>query len=218
MIQPTFSYARRVTSVLLASGAAFLALHGLIASALAVPPSPAPQPKTASVFSLDPSSPPQVEFVAIGRPSALKIKGSGRELLLAITLEKDQLQGKVDFSLASLDTGLSLRDRHMKEKYLEVEKFPKSTFEILEGTLPAELISNEAAEAEVILKGKLTLHGVTRELNTAAKVKKKGPAYEIQAPLEVKLPDFQIEIPTFAGITVAEDVKIDIHFQALTTP
>jgi polyisoprenoid-binding protein YceI len=169
-------------------------------------------------YSLDPTTPPRVEFVAIGRPSALKIKGSGNELMLAITLEKDLLRGKVEFSLASLDTGLSLRDRHMKEKYLEVEKFPKSTFEILEGTLPADLISNEVAEAEVILKGKLTLHGVTRDLTTAAKVKKKGTTYEIQAPLEVKLPDFQIEIPKFAGITVAEDVKIDIRFQALTTP
>ena len=169
-------------------------------------------PVQAAPLRLETEPQPQVEFVAVGRPSALKIKGTGIELNPSLSLEKGVLRGKVEFSLASLETGLGLRDKHMKEKYLEVEKFPKSTFELNETPLPQDLVTGKIPEMEVPFKGKLTLHGVTRDITVAARLTKKENRYQVATLFEVKLPEYAIDIPKFAGITVAEDVKLEVKF------
>jgi polyisoprenoid-binding protein YceI len=169
-------------------------------------------PAQAAPLRLETEPQPQVEFVAVGRPSALKIKGTGVELNPSLSLEKGILQGKVEFSLASLETGLGLRDKHMKEKYLEVEKFPKSTFELSETPLPQELVTGKTPEMEIPFKGKLTLHGVTRDITVTARLTKKENRYQVATLFEVKLPEYAIDIPKFAGITVAEDVKLEVKF------
>jgi polyisoprenoid-binding protein YceI len=165
----------------------------------------------AGALQLQEGASPQVEFNATGRPSALKIKGTGTQLKPQLELTQGKLKGSVEFDLTSLETGLSLRDKHMKEKYLEVEKFPKSTFELNETPLPEALTQpGNGAESPLPLKGKLTLHGVTREVDVTATASKAEGVFKIQAQFDIKLTDYGISIPKFAGITVAEDVKLNI--------
>ena len=40
----------------------------------------------------------------------------------------DSLQVQVEVDLASLDTGISLRNKHMRENHLETEKYPSAVF------------------------------------------------------------------------------------------
>src|SRR4029450_12304928 len=58
-----------------------------------------------------------VEFVATGWPSALEVHGKGSGPAGALTVTAD---------LASLQTGISLRDRHLKEEYLHVDRYPQA--------------------------------------------------------------------------------------------
>lgn len=155
---------------------------------------------------------PAVEFQATGRPSALKIRGKGDKLTTSLSLEKSTLKGAVEFDLTSLDTGLSLRDHHMKEKYLQVEKFPKSRFEVTSFELPAALTGTSDGEAEVKIPGTLTLHGVTHPTEAQTKITKKGTELSISSQFAIKLPEYGIDIPKFAGITVAEDVTLKVDF------
>ena len=61
-----------------------------------------------------------------------------------------------------VQTGIALRDRHMKEKYLEEGKFPKAQLHVERSrlTVPA---SGKQLNSEA--DGQLTLHGVTQKVH-----------------------------------------------------
>jgi polyisoprenoid-binding protein YceI len=167
----------------------------------------------ASTLNLKAETPaPQVEFQAVGRPSALKIRGRGDKLTASLSLEQSKLKGAVEFELGSLDTGMGLRDRHMKEKYLAIEEFPKSRFEVTTLELPATLTGTGDGEAELKVPGTLTLHGVTQPVEAQTKITKIGSQLSVSAQFAIKLPVYGIDIPKFAGITVAEDVTLKVDF------
>ena len=63
-----------------------------------------------------------VEFLAIGRPSALKIRGNKAKPEGKITFKDNGIDGIIVLNLEDFETGISLRDRHMKEKYLETAR------------------------------------------------------------------------------------------------
>lgn len=46
-------------------------------------------------------------------------------------------KGEVHVDLASLDTGLSLRNKHMRENHLETDKYPEAMFQLESMTIPA---------------------------------------------------------------------------------
>ena len=73
------------------------------------------------------SAPKEVKigFAASG-PAGLKIEGSTKEL----TVTEADGNVVVDVPLASLATGIALRDQHMKDKYLEVSKYPLATLTV----------------------------------------------------------------------------------------
>src|SRR5579863_3203967 len=71
-----------------------------------------------------------VSFAASG-PAGMSIEGTTSELTVA-----DQGDNIViTVPLANLTTGISLRDRHMRDKYLEVQKFPTATLTVARSAL-----------------------------------------------------------------------------------
>src|SRR5262249_13868215 len=71
-----------------------------------------------------------VEFLAIGKPSFIKIHGKGNSASGKLSVEAEKIKGDFAFDLSSLDTDIEKRNEHMKTKYLEVSKFPKATLEL----------------------------------------------------------------------------------------
>jgi polyisoprenoid-binding protein YceI len=53
---------------------------------------------------------------------------------------------------------------------------------------------------------------VTKPLTAQVKVTAKQDLIEIEADFDILLSDFKIEIPEYAGITVAEKVKVHTAF------
>src|SRR4051812_34300287 len=78
-----------------------------------------------------------VEFNATGRPSALVINGKGAAPKGKVAVNGTSVTGSANFDLTSLDTGINLRNDHMKNKYLEVSKYPQATLTIQKLTLPS---------------------------------------------------------------------------------
>lgn len=155
-----------------------------------------------------------VEFTAIGRPSALKIHGKGAPPTGRFALEGNQVQGNVAFALESLDTGISTRDKHMKEKYLEAQKYPEAKLQISKIELPKKLPSGDFKIESVAFEGPLTLHGKTKTVKGVASIAHAGGQMLVQAQFGLKLSDYGIEIPSFAGITVADEVNINVHTES----
>ena len=81
-------------------------------------------------------------FTALATPGALKISGKQNDpkaMKTEIKIHGQQMSGTASLQLVSLATGIDLRDKHMKEKYLETDKFPQAIFTFKKVTLPKEL-------------------------------------------------------------------------------
>lgn len=158
-----------------------------------------------------------VAFHAVGRPSAIKINGTGAAPKGTLLMTDDgKVNGDLLLDLSSLDTGISMRTNHMKEKYLEVGKYPQAKLSITDVALPkADFAKTEYVEESVPFKGNLSLHGVTKPIEGTARIERHGQSSVVHAEFSVKISDYSIPVPVFAGITVANDVSLVVD---ATTP
>jgi polyisoprenoid-binding protein YceI len=155
----------------------------------------------------------QVSFVAVGKPSFLKINAKGSAATGALQLNQGAVSGNLEFDLTTLQSGISLRDEHMKEKYLEVGKYPKATLAIDKLAVPASFLASGTA-ATIPFEGTLTLHGVSKKVSGQADLSKVGSEMIALANFPLKLSDFKIDVPKYAGITVADEVKVNAEVHA----
>jgi polyisoprenoid-binding protein YceI len=147
-----------------------------------------------------------LEFSVVGKPAMIRIKGEGMGVTGKSEIVDHNLTGEFRYSLKELTTGIELRDRHMKEKYLEVEKFPEAIVKIEK----MELQDISKAQ-DFKFDGKLTLHGVTKSVSGIGSFDGLGQDKRTKAEFKIRLSDFAINIPSYVGITVAEDVHIKME-------
>ena len=149
----------------------------------------------------------QVNFEAVGKPSFMKIRGEGEGVRGEVRVGKT-IEGTFQFNLETLKTGISLRDRHMKEKYLEIEKFPKAELQIVSvDKFDPALATLQSTP----FKGNLVIHGVTKPVIGTAKIEKTAKGYKVQAQFDAKISDHTIGVPSYAGVTVADVVKVEVQ-------
>lgn len=157
-----------------------------------------------------------VTFRAVGRPAAIKINGSGEAAHGTLTIDDDKkATGTLTFNLKSLTTGIDLRDKHMKEKYLQVDRYPESQLTIKNLAIPDRVLNSTSAEQDIPFSGKLKLKGTEKDVQGTAHVKKSNENLDVTAQFSIKLDDFGVDIPKYLGITVANEVKIEVSSQPL---
>lgn len=150
----------------------------------------------------------QVEFEGTGKPSMLKIHGtSDRNLEGFFVFDGKKMSGKAAFNLESLDTGIELRNEHMKNRYLEIAKFPKAELEIKEMKLNQEF-NPKSFKVEGPFRGMLQLHGVSHPVNGKIALKAEEGELEIDCGYSLSIADFKIQRPSYAGISMTDDVKV----------
>ncbi len=171
-----------------------------------------------------PSDAGTLNFQAVGKPAMIRIKGeSSKGPEGNIEVNGSHVSGVVKFSLENLTTGIETRDKHMKEKYLEVGKFPTATLNIKK--LQIEDI-NKSSKAD--FEGDLTLHGethpVTGTVTYEVQELKRGLASEsatgvsifdrnAHAEFKLNISKYNIPVPSYLGITVAEEVTVSMAFK-----
>jgi polyisoprenoid-binding protein YceI len=153
------------------------------------------------------AEPAQVVFQGKG-PGGLKIEGKTG----AVTVTEGEKTLTVEVTLKDLTTGIALRDRHMRDKYLEVEKFPTTKLEVDKAALqfpaPGGSVSGEA-------KGMYSLHGKQKELPFKYKAScNTASVCNVTGNIAMNINDFGITIPVYLGVTMKPDVTVDISFQA----
>ncbi len=129
-----------------------------------------------------------------------------------LATEGTQLYLEVD--LASLDTGLGLRNRHMRNNYLEVQDFPYAFFD-------ATIERVEATAAglfRVTAQGMLNIHGVEREVDVPCDVSERGEGYGIRCTFILLLSDFDIKIPKLMFLKLANEVRLELDFTVRPAP
>lgn len=132
----------------------------------------------------------------------------------------------VTIDLASLDTGISMRNEHMRsDKYLDVEKFAGATFKSVSVSGPKSIAANQAAEISVT--GDLSIHGVTKRVTVPVRVvlipeseltkSSRGPGDWIHATTTflVKLTDYGITVPEKLVMKLSNDVSVKLDVFAV---
>ena len=110
----------------------------------------------------------------------------------------------VSVEAASLDTGISRRDRHLRsEDFFDVEKFPAITFESLRV---------EGAGRRLLVVGRLTLRGVTREVRVPVDVSVAGKRLEARGQFDVKRTDHGLSYDSAVN-PIGEQVRIAFAFR-----
>jgi polyisoprenoid-binding protein YceI len=159
-----------------------------------------------------------VEFVATGWPSALKIHGKGTGPAGTLSVTDHCVSGSLAVDLASLETGISLRDRHLKEEYLQVDRYPQARLTL--SHLDVRVVPEGATFGAVAVpfEGTLLLHGVEKPVSGQAKVSRNDSRLTVSAQFSINLGDFGVGVPKYMGITVAEKVDVKTAFSAAVGP
>jgi polyisoprenoid-binding protein YceI len=147
-----------------------------------------------------------VHFLAIG-PAGMKIAGESSEVKVSETASNVV----IDVPLAPLKTGISLRDSHMRDKYLEVAKYPDA---ILTVGKPSLKLPSDGGASEGDAAGELALHGKKKQITFHYKVKRTAATYRVSGTVHVDMRDFGIETPGYLGVSVKPGVDVDVEFQA----
>lgn len=110
--------------------------------------------------------------------------------------------------VGTFETGIGLRNRHMREDYLHTEKYPLSHFK---GNITDSKMISET-EYDVTAKGKLFLHGVTKDITINGKIYKLKDGFKIKSDFVVKLTDYKIKVPKFMFVRISEDIQLQLDF------
>ena len=153
-----------------------------------------------------------VEALAVGKPTFIKIRGKGAPATGELQVDGKKAKGNFEFKVATLDTGIELRNEHMRDKYLQVKEHPNAKLEIVNLELKEEWKAANPKLSETPFDGQLTLHGVTKPVKGKFTV---GAQKDVRAGFKIKLSDFNIEIPKYLGVTVADEVEVDVNIASL---
>lgn len=97
---------------------------------------------------------------------------------------------------------------HFNEKYMESEKYPKASFQ---GKLVG--FNNTISGVQnVKAVGKLTIHGVTRDVELPGTAEIKNNQLSLKSKFTVKLLDYNIKVPQIVWQNIAQQVEVTVDF------
>lgn len=121
-------------------------------------------------------------------------------------LKNSEMYFEVD--LNSIDTGIGLRNRHMRDNYLETDKFPFTHFS---GKL-IKAEKNSDTIYQVSAQGTLFIHGVQKEITVEGKMSSINGIYRIKANFLLALSDYKVKIPQIMFYKIDENMKLELDF------
>jgi polyisoprenoid-binding protein YceI len=124
----------------------------------------------------------------------------------------DSVTVRIEVDVASLDTGIGKRNRHMRENHLETDAFPTAVFAgaSVRGPAGAVLAPGETVAFDV--EGTFTLHGVSRRMRLAVSVTPRdAQILEFDAAFPIRLADFDIARPKFLFLKLGEVQNVMVH-------
>jgi uncharacterized membrane protein len=104
----------------------------------------------------------------------------------------------------------ALMQEHFNENYMESDKFPKADFKGRITDLSNVDFSKDG-NYSVKATGKLTIHGVTREVSIPGTVTVKGNSITANSKFRVKTADYGIKIPSMVANKIADQIEVTVN-------
>ena len=155
----------------------------------------------------------------VGR--TVKIKG---KVIIddSLDLKRLPINASYEVDLASIDTGIPLRNEHMRDNFLETKKFPKATFVLSKLILGSDSKLSDGKLINFMARGDFAVHGVTVKKDIPVKIiylKESdfthskfphGDVIRIQSSFSVPLAEHKIKRPELIFQKLADTVIVSI--------
>jgi polyisoprenoid-binding protein YceI len=125
------------------------------------------------------------------------------------------VQARVVVKAAAMVTGNASRDRNMREKVLETDRYPEIVFEArriradLSRFRPGERFTAEA-------EGDLTVHGKAQPIRVPVDVLVQADAVILEGSFSLSWKQYGLNDPSFGIVTVRDPLKV--HFRLRAVP
>jgi polyisoprenoid-binding protein YceI len=166
---------------------------------------------TAGEYQVDKKQKPSVKFIS--HAPLDDFEGLTDKIDGYLVWENDDLTSQseiyVEVDLNSVDTGIGLRNRHMRENYLHTDKYPYTHYK---GKISSSEKLNDSTFA-VVTTGVIFIHGIEKPLSVQGTVTRTAEnVYRIRTNFQVKLSDFNIEIPSIMFYKINETMDLVLDF------
>lgn len=143
-----------------------------------------------------------IRFEAAG-PAGLRIVGKTSAVELA------ERQGTVALAvpLASIDTGISLRNRHMRE-HLDAAHFPRAELLVARAAVEPQGTGSREGEASATFR----VHGKERPVVLHFHTERAGSGLRVDGSFRIDLRDYDVRVPSYLGATVKPDILVHGRF------
>lgn len=134
-----------------------------------------------------------------------------------VTLEvgkPSRLVGEISVDLATIDTGINLRNRHLREKYLEVAKGEGFNKAVL-SEIHLDDADSAGFEGSTGFTGTMLLHGTKQQVTGKAEIHPNGPGRQVRAEFPLVLTDFGVTPPEYLGVGVGSRLIVKVAFTAM---
>lgn len=104
----------------------------------------------------------------------------------------------------------ALMQEHFNENYMESNKYPKADFK---GKIADAGSVNFAKDGSYNVKvnGKMTIHGVTRDVMIPGTVVVKGSSATVNSKFNVRATDYKINIPALVEGKIAKEIEVTVN-------
>jgi len=125
------------------------------------------------------------------------------------------LRGVLTVDLSSVDTGIALRNAHLRDKYLEVGKGGEFATAVL-SDVRLDKVETAAFHGQTPFTGMLLLHGTRHPVSGQADIRFEGSDVRVAASFPVRIDDYGIAPPRYLGVGVRNEVQVKVSL--LITP
>jgi hypothetical protein len=153
------------------------------------------------------SEAPLENIEAVNKGAIIVLKTSSNEIQVRVTMQNFKFKN-------------SLMEEHFNENYMETEKkvtdekgtttFPNRYAEF-KGKINEPIDYTKEGENKVTVTGKMTMHGVTKDVTIDGTLNKKGTELMLNSKFKVKVTDYNIKVPSMYVKNIAEVVDVTIN-------
>lgn len=143
------------------------------------------------------SSTPIEDIEAVNNDAASAIDASSGDMLFQVPIKSFRFQN-------------ALMQQHFNEQYMESDKFPRADFKGRITNMSAVNLSKDGTYP-VQAAGKLTIHGVTRDVTIPGTLTVKGGKVTAASKFSVRTADYGIKIPAMVKGKVAESIEVTVN-------
>lgn len=137
-------------------------------------------------------------------------------------------RGTVQVPITSIRTGMDLRDEHLHGSgWLDAGRFPNASLEIT--AVEGATALTAGAVTRLTIRGRFTVHGVTRDITAQAQVRWVPASDELraqgvtgdlirgQATFTVNLPDHNVSVNPLVRLKVSDTIRVNITIRAVSS-